>query len=196
MDSPRGGEEHRERVGGARPFTGDDRPPFAAGEIDRIVEALLFVGSEPLDAERFRRGFPDVETWEFEAAIGRLRSRCRGERRPYRVSRTRGGYVLRLEPGRRVAIEQALPPDRGIKFARPVIEVLSLVAYRQPIRRSQLEEMLGQDPRGAVRQLLRRELITAAESDDGEIRYLTTPRFLELFGLESLEDLPSIEDVR
>lgn len=84
-----------------------------------------------------------------------------------------------------------------------MIEILSLVAYRQPITRAAIEEFIGEDVGAILRQLVRRELIAQAtvekKSDDepqSPKAYVTTARFLDLFGLENLADLPATEDLQ
>ena len=77
-----------------------------------------------------------------------------------------------------------------------VIEVLSVVAYKQPIDRTAVETILGQDVASSLRQLVKRRLIARVESDDaaGDGKFITTSRFLELFRLESVDELPVAED--
>jgi segregation and condensation protein B len=89
----------------------------------------------------------------------------------------------------------------GVREARlslPAVEVLAIVAYRQPIPRREVETLRGHDSAALLRQLVRRGLIGIigrAESGGNDVQYGTTPRFLEIFGLSSLEDLPETEDL-
>ena len=82
------------------------------------------------------------------------------------------------------------------KLSQEALEVLSLVAYRQPISRGQLERAGKTNPAATVRQLVRRELIAIERNTNSpqEVNYRTTPRFLQVFGLKDLEELPQSDD--
>ena len=75
------------------------------------------------------------------------------QKRPYAIERLGEGYVLRLLPKYVEFLKQRAQPERGVKLARPVIEVLSIIAYRQPIGRQAIEELTGGDASGPLRQL-------------------------------------------
>lgn len=188
------------------------RPADTNARIVQIVEAILFVGSEPLSAEAFARSFPEASVEEFRRAVHALQRRYRRENRPYLVRATPAGYTLELVERHAQELRSRSKTDRGVKLPRPVIEVLSLVAYRQPIGRPAIEEFLGEDVGAILRQLVRRELIALTPAakqppakpsteDTGEApapapAYVTTTRFLDLFGLENLADLPATEDLQ
>lgn len=164
-------------------------------DLSRILAGLLFVGPKPLSFESFQRAYPAASAAAFHLAVGRLAARYRAERRPYRIRRRGEGYFLELVPEIASRLARNAPAERGIKLPRAAVEVLALVAYRQPITRGQLEELLGTDVGGPLRQLRRQGLIVAAEDESRESRpYITTHRFLEQFHLSSLADLPVAEE--
>lgn len=165
-------------------------------ELVRVIEALLFVGNEPLDPSRITAAFPTIKTADFVQAIRRLSERYERQQRPYVIRRAPDGYVLELKQRYRDEIRSRTKVDRGVRLPRPVVEVLSLVAYRQPIDRAEIEKMLGYDPSAPLRQLLRRGLIAKQPHEKGASPpFVTTERFLELFRIESLEELPSSEEL-
>lgn len=173
--------------------------PSAAPATIEVVEAILFVGGTALSAERFRQAFPEVAPARFEGWIGELRARYRRQQRPYGIRRTAAGYLLELLPEVRADLARRSRPDRGVKLARPVIEVLSIIAYRQPITAEQIARLVGSDVGPILRQLIRRQLIAFHEpagASGPRDRYITTARFLELFNLETLADLPTVDDSR
>ena len=83
------------------------------------------------------------------------------------------------------------------RLTQPALDVLALVAYRQPVPKADLDAVRGHDSGAVLRQLVRLGLVAVArrgETDRREIGYGTTPRFLTLFGLASLDDLPRLGD--
>lgn len=160
-----------------------------------VIEAALFVGAKPLTWETVSQALSDVSKREFREAIGELTRRYRRQHRPYGVLRRDDGFVLELiEPFRSDLLER-LQNQRPVKLDRGVINALSVVAYRQPIAKLDVDELLGLDSAGALRQLVRRGLIQVEESQEKAVRYVTTDRFLELFALDSLADLPARDDL-
>ncbi len=88
---------------------------------------------------------------------------------------------------------------REVQLSQPAIDVLSLVAYRQPATKQEIDTCRGAESASLLRQLVRRGLIAVVqrgEADQKEVAYGTTPKFLEFFGLKSLEDLPRTEDLQ
>lgn len=159
----------------------------------QVIEAILFIGNEPLTADYFRRSFPAVAVRDFERCIRILSERYRRQHRPYSIERSQGGYQIVLDPRHRAELQSRARPDKGVKLSPQAINVLSVVAYRQPISRAQIERLAGADPGALLRQLVRRRLIELQGGAQSE--YVTTPRFLELFGIDSLEDLPAIDNL-
>ncbi len=162
-----------------------------------VIEAVLFVGGAQFTARRLAALLGAEDRVEaIEELIERLRERYWQQRRPYTIQLEEGGYrmVLRSEFERYRERAYGLAP-REVKLSADAIAVLAAVAYRQPISRKQLDELCRQNTAGPLRQLLRLKLVTV-ERDAGsrEVFYRTTPRFLELFGLQRLDDLPEPED--
>lgn len=167
---------------------------------EQVLEALLFVGGKPLTIKALgavlRNEFdaPFIET-----AIEQLRDRYASQNRPYEIRLTDGGYCMALrsdfEPERNRVYGFG---PRQVRLSQDTLEVLSLVAYRQPISRKSIEEIGKRGAGSHLRQLLQRELLVLERGKDGgekEVTYRTSPRFLQLFGLRRLEELPQIEDL-
>ncbi len=134
-----------------------------------------------------------------ENAIEQLRDRYARQNRPYEIRLTDGGYCMALrsdfEPERNRVYGFG---PRQVRLSQDTLEVLSLVAYRQPISRKSIEEIGKRGAGSHLRQLLQRELVVLERKDgatEKEVTYRTSPRFLQLFGLRRLEELPQIEDI-
>lgn len=167
-----------------------DEPIVSA---EQVVEALLFVGGAPLPIRKFQDVLGGAHTPEqVETMIDSLNARYRMQQRPYQVALVEGGYQLQLLSEFESIRSRAYGHGpKEVKLAQDALEVLAFVAYRQPVKRDDLQEIEKPNVSGLIRQLLRRQLIYIDRSDPecGE-QYRTTDRFLEVFGLTSLEDLP------
>lgn len=163
----------------------------------QVVEALLFVGGPPLASKRLLEILGGNHTHEqVEEILEQLNSRYSDQGRPYVIRLEEGGYRMQLreefEFVRRRVYGQG---PREIKLGQDALEILAFVAYRQPVTRGDVEETGRPNVAAILRQLLRRQLISLDRNkgDAGEV-YRTTARFLELFGLASLDDLPQAVD--
>ena len=170
----------------------------------QVVEAALFVGGMPLTAKKLSSLFHTDHGFGFvECLIDELNQLYEREGRPYSIMLGEGGYRMSLLPEFESVRNKVFgygPKD--VKLTQDALEVLSLVAYKQPITRSQME-VLGKLNSGSIlRQLLQRELIridrahsTTDSKSKNDPPYVTTPRFLSLFGIGSVRDLPVAEDI-
>lgn len=166
---------------------------------EQIIEACLFVGGQPLTAKRLLSVLrTDAEVALVERLIDSLNRRYAAENRPYEVRLVEGGYRLTLhEDYDRIRAKVYGQGPKEVRLSQDVLEILAVVAYHQPISQKEIEE-LGRPQCGPVlRQLLRRELIAVKRHPDRpkDVPYVTTPRFLSLFGIGSLEDLPRPEQL-
>lgn len=163
-------------------------------EPQQILEAALFVGGIELSGEKLAGLLKGKFTADaVSRLIANLNRRYANEGRPYELLCEEGLYRLALreefEPIRRRVY--GLGP-KEIKLSQEALEVLSLIAYQQPIARERIEELREGNAGGVLRQLVRRQL--AAIQRSGETtEYVTTKRFLEVFGLASLKELPRAE---
>jgi segregation and condensation protein B len=165
----------------------------------RIIEALLFVGGPPLNAVRAGEIIRGLGPGQFLQAIDTLNRAYRDQGRPYAIVPQGQGHVLTLRPRYRGVIEKLYGGVREARLSTVSLDVLSLVAYRQPASKQEIDSLRGAESGPLLRQLVRRGLIMVvqrAEAGTREVFYGTTPRFLELFGLRSLDDLPRTQDLQ
>jgi segregation and condensation protein B len=176
-------------------------PPVAAipPSPKRIVEAFLFAGGPPLTSERATEAIRGLTATQFQDAVASLNQEYRQQSRPYTILPREHGYVLTLRPQFRPLIDKLYGGIREARLSQAAIDVLSLVAYRQPVTRQEVESLRGAESSAVLRQLVRRGLIAVVsrgQANSREVAYGTTPRFLELFGLRNLDDLPQTQDLQ
>jgi len=163
----------------------------------RILEALLFVGTPdnaPLSGRQLAALMRGVSPEEIDAHVDQLNAQYQSEGAAYEIIKEPTGYRLALAATHAHMRNRFYGQVREVKLAQPVIDVLALVAYHQPVTKREIEQLMGSGCGGSLSQLLRRNLIalTKEPAPVGTV-YRTTTRFLDLFDLESLDDLPRSE---
>lgn len=164
----------------------------------QVLEALLFVGGQPLTtrqlADALGGEFPHEEVDEL---IDALNHSYFVQNRPYEVRLGEGGYRLTLRSEfERVRNRVYGQGPREVRLSQDALEILAFVAYQQPVDRSAVDETGKKNAGGLLRQLLRLELVALTRDEEGNVTYHTTSRFLELFGLGSIDDLPRAAEIR
>jgi segregation and condensation protein B len=166
-------------------------------QLARTLEALLVVASAPLPVDELARAADD-DAERVETALRLLAERFREGRSGIVLERVAGGYAFRAarEAGEACARLFERPVQRGLSQA--ALETLAIVAYLGPCTRPEIARIRGVSADSAVAGLVERGLIAEAGRDDeagGAVRYRTTPLFERVFGLESLSELPRLDDV-
>ncbi len=163
----------------------------------RIVEAMLFIGGVPLTTERACEAIRGLTPAQFTLLIEELEHDYRSQGRPYYVRLHEGGYSLELRPRFRAVAERLSGGVREVRLSPLAVDALSLVAYRQPVTKQEVDTLRGADSGSLLRQLVRHGLIGVAPRAEaaGEAAYVTTQQFLEMFGLKDLDDLPQTQDL-
>lgn len=171
-------------------------PPPTPGQ---LVEAMLFVGGPPLTADAACAAVRGLTADGFRAAVDALNRRYRAQRRPYAVEARDGGFVLALLPAYRAVRERVFGGPREARLTPPMLDVLAVVAYRQPVGKAEVDAARGTDSGAVLRQLVRLGLVAVrqrGDADGKEVRYGTTPRFLQVMNLGALDDLPRLGDTQ
>lgn len=158
----------------------------------RHLESLLFVSPEPAEISHLAAAL-EVTTAELEAASEELSERCKW--RGIRVQRKGNRLQLASSPDAASYVEKYLGLNAVTRLSQAALETLAIIAYRQPITRPEIEVLRGVDCDGVLRTLTARQLIIEVGRLDTvghPIRYGTTFEFLRYFGLERLDQLPSL----
>src|SRR5205814_653200 len=134
---------------------------------------------------------------EIDDLVRELNHQYAAERCPYQIASDGAGYRLVLHDDFSTLREQFYGRVREAKLSQSVIDTLAIVAYHQPVGLKEVDQLRGKPSGGILSQLVRRQLVKIERSADKprEIKYRTTARFLDLFSLETLEDLPRSQDV-
>jgi segregation and condensation protein B len=181
-------------VSEAVPTPDEQAPP----PLERIIEALLFVGGAPLSAARACETVRGLTPEQFTGAVAALNRAYREQGRPYRIQPREQGYELALRPEFSLVRDRLLGATRETRLSGAALDTLALVAYRQPVTRQEVDSLRGADSLALLRQLVRLGLIAVQRGEAGQqdVCYGTTARFLRLFGLRNLDDLPRTQDLQ
>ncbi len=158
------------------------------------VESVLFVAEEPVSSHRLAQAL-DATLHGIEQALQELTSRYRG--RGIRLQVCDGGVQLTTAPEAAPYVERFLGLESQVHVSQAALEALAIVAYRQPITRPEVEAIRGVGSDSVLRTLLSAGLIDRVGRADAVGRpflYGTTPEFLQHFGLQSLHELPELDD--
>lgn len=168
--------------------------------LDEILEAALLAAGEPLGLERLEGLFDDHERPPRRALRDALeRLGARHQRGAMELIETASGYQLRIRPRLSPWVSR-LWDERPQRYSRALLETLALIAYRQPVTRSDIEEVRGVTVSGSImRTLLERGWIRVVGHRDVPGRpavFATTRRFLDDFGLKTLDELPAMHELK
>jgi segregation and condensation protein B len=163
----------------------------------RIVEALVLGAPEPVSAQKIAEVVPGLEADDARSLVAELGREYDEQGRAFEIWEVAGGYQLRSRP-EYASYLRLLHRERPLRLSRAALETLAVVAYRQPVTRAEIEAVRGVEADAVLRSLLERQLVRIAghrEVPGRPMLYGTTRRFLEVFGLGRLDDLPTLREV-
>ena len=164
-----------------------------SAELERTVESLLFLSSEPVDAATLAEA-TGMELHEVVSAVESLREHLEFERRGIVLRELAGGFVLSSHPDSEGPARRLLAKPRTPPLTPAQAETLAIIAYLQPVSRPEITRIRGVGAESATATLLERGMIEeSGRSQFGAVLYRTTDLFMRLFGLASLADLPDLE---
>jgi segregation and condensation protein B len=166
--------------------------------LTQIIEALLFASDAPLSAGDLARVDERLDEDTVEAVIQELRNDYDLSERSFQIYEVAGGYQILTRPEFVAVLDRYETVPQTSRLSGSALEVLAVMAYRQPIGRAEVEEIRGVGSSGVIKTLLDRELIHVVGRSEGlgrPLLYGTTDRFLEHFGFKSVEDLPRPDEL-
>ena len=161
--------------------------------LESTVEALLFLSADPVDPQALADA-TGAELHEVVTTLERLREYYEFERRGLVLREIAGGWALSTHADAEAAARKLLAHPRTPTLTPAQAETLAIVAYLQPVSRPEIARIRGVNAESAAATLLERGLVEeSGRSQFGAVLYRTSELFLRLFGLQSLDELPSLE---
>ena len=166
------------------------------------LEAVIFCSQQPVTKEELHACINEM----FEASVpeddiitclDQLQRKYEGDQYPFQVIKTGGGYQFLTKPAYQASIGIYLKQKSKKRLTTSAMETLAIIAYRQPISKSQIEQVRGVNCDYAIQKLLEKELIEIkgkAETVGKPVLYGTTLKFMDYFGINSITDLPTPKD--
>jgi segregation and condensation protein B len=186
-----------EAAGTAETAVESEAPAENDLELRSTVEAIIYAAEEPVTAEQMAAVL-QVEKGRVERAIEALRERYGNDDFGVEVKPLAGGFRMATKPHHHEAVRKFIkslkPP---IRLSMPALETLAVIAYRQPVTAPEIRDIRGADPAGVLNTLLEKKLITTAgrkEVIGRPILYRTTRDFLVRFGLNGINELPTLKE--
>ena len=165
-------------------------------EIVRALEAILLVAMEPV-APALLAQLLEISQTFVEELCDRLASTYEAAGHGFQLVKVAGGFRFQSHPDLAPYVERFVLDGQQSRVSSAALETLAIIAYKQPLSRSQIAAIRGVDPEAVMRTLQARGYITEVDRDDGPgqaVMFGTTPLFLERLGIASIEHLPSIAD--
>lgn len=170
--------------------------------LHRHIEALVFCSGEPLTASDLRRCLSemfesDIPEEHIENAVTDLVKKYQKDDFSFVLEKIGGGYVFLTKPAYQSSISILLRHQSQKRLSSAQLETLSIIAYKQPITKSEIEQIRGVNCDYSVQKLLEKELITIKGKSEGIGRpmlYGTSQKFMDYFGINDLKDLPQPKD--
>lgn len=188
---------------GEEEFEGPESPEpvesLGRDESRRALHALLFCSDRPMSASRLAEALGDVDPEVVVNLLRELEEEIDLQNLPYRLREIAGGYQLATRPEFAPYVRRLLQIKKSNRLSRAVLETLAIIAYKQPVTRAEVEAVRGVSVSHAFETLLEKRLIKVAGVAEVPGRpklYRTTDEFLVHFGIKSLKELPTIEELR
>ena len=166
-------------------------------QLKSAIEALLFVAGNPLSLEKLTGVLEGPAPEQVEAQLGALRNEYEDRGAGIMLVEVAGGYQLATRPEQASWIRKFKAVKVSAKLSKPALETLAIVAYRQPITRTEIEAVRGVNIGGIMRNLMERRLVKIVGKKDvpgKPMMYGTSQEFLQYFGLKDLSSLPTLKE--
>lgn len=167
--------------------------------LESIVESVLFASDRPVSLASLKLLFKgtNIRTDKIRRALDQLAVEYAGGRRGVTLEEVPGGYQLRTKIDNMEFLKRTLK-TRSFKLSGPALEVLSIVAYKQPLVKAEVDEIRGVESGHLLRALMEKNLVCfegKSELPGRPMQYGTTKKFLEIFGLRTLKELPTLSQI-
>lgn len=165
----------------------------------QVIEALLFASSKPMSISELRKVLRGLAPKQIETFVAEIKEHYEQQKRSFQIVEIAGGYEIVTRKEFAPWIFKVELQKKARQATQSALETLAILAYKQPVTRAEIEDLRGVDVSGVMTTLMERTLIKIVgrkEVPGRPFLYGTTDKFLEHFGLMSLQDLPSIEEIK
>jgi segregation and condensation protein B len=166
-------------------------------QLKSAIEALVFVSGTPLSLDRLKGIFEEATVGQIEAQVRLLQQEYIDRGSGLMLTEVAGGYQLATRPEHFEWIRRFKTVKTATRLSKPALETLAIVAYKQPITRSEIEAIRGVNIGGIMRNLMERRLVKIVGKKDvpgKPMMYGTSLEFLQYFGLKDLSALPTLKE--
>jgi segregation and condensation protein B len=167
-------------------------------DLKRIIEAILFSSAKPVTLKNLLKRLNDTyDHEEVSNALVDLKKEYNGGERAIEMAEVSGGFQMRTKVEYRDWARRFVR-ERDTGLTRSMLETLSIVAYKQPLTKKEIDTLRGVDSARVLKHLLERRLIEIAGRNGDESKRLvfrTTDKFLEVYGLRAIQDLPTLKEI-
>lgn len=167
-------------------------------EIKKAIECIIFVSDQPLSVDKLQQVFTELERGDIRKYIKELVQEWEDLGRGIVLEEVAGGYQFRTDHAFSEHIANFTKRVKKFRLSRAALEVLAIIAYKQPVTKVEVESIRGVDSSGVINALLERRILEIKgrkEVIGKPFLYGTTSEFLEVFGLKSLSDLPTLKEI-
>ena len=164
-----------------------------------VIESLLFVSNKPLSLQKIKEVLPDEDSNLIKDTLAELENDYNQHQSGLKLTEVAGGYQFSTRSEYAEWIKKLHKDSATFKLSQSALETLSIIAYKQPISRAEIEEIRGVDTSGVIYNLLEKKLIKVAgrkESLGHPLLYGTTNEFLRYFGLNNISEIPLFEEIK
>jgi segregation and condensation protein B len=171
--------------------------PLDTSRLRSILESLIFVSEQPVSFRKLRTILEGVPPKELKQALDELVEEYRRTEHGITIEPVAEGYQMRTRPENQEWVKM-LVQFKPVRLSKAAMETQAIIAYRQPITKTEIESIRGVDCSSALASLFELSLIKILgrkEIPGRPFIYGTTPEFLEIFNLKSLDDLPSLREI-
>lgn len=167
-------------------------------KLKSIVEALIFAAEKPISASSLAGYFEDLNGFAIEEVVALLNDEYIQTGRAFQIVQVAGGYQINTRPEFAGWIKKMYAGKAPTKLTQASLEALAIIAFNQPISKTEVSAIRGVNSDGVIKNLLERRLIQISGRGEGVGRpllYTTTPEFLQYFGINEIEDLPKPREI-
>lgn len=170
--------------------------------LEKYIESLIFASEHPVKIEEIKYVIENtfdtnISYSELDKSIDKLKEKYNSNEFSFEITEISNGYSFITKPAYHNIIGQYLKALTNKKLSKASLETLAIIAYKQPITKPEIEDIRGVNCDYSIQKLLEKNLVEIQGRDEGPGRpliYITSEKFMDYFGLKSINDLPGIKD--